>query len=420
MGSRALMTESATFGLEACKTCYPFSRTRTRARARQYDDDYEHEHGFAPLGVADAMIKTLCCVYGMLVLITSTAPVEAARIKDISSIAGVRDNQLIGYGLIVGLNGTGDGNTEFTTQTISSMLRSLGITVDPDDVRVRNVAAVMATATLRPFARPGSRTDVLVSSLGDAKSLQGGTLLLTPLRAPNGEIYAVAQGAVSIGGFAAGGQAGGGVQKNHPTVGHIAGGALIEREVPIHFNSKENVRLSLHTPDFTTSFRLAQTINGQLGEAVAQAVDSGTIEVQVPSAYRGRLVEFVSALENMDVTPDSVAKVVLDERTGTVVIGENVRISTVAVAHGNLSIEIKENKQVSQPAPLSRGQTVVTPDSDVKVTEEKSQLILLPQAVTIRDLVRALNSIGVTPRDLIAIFQAIKAAGALQATLEIM
>jgi flagellar P-ring protein precursor FlgI len=346
---------------------------------------------------------------------------QAARVKDISSIAGVRENQLIGYGLVVGLNGTGDGTrSEFTTQALANMLRGLGLTIDPGDIRVNNVAAVMITATLPPFARAGGRLDILVSSLGDAKSLQGGTLLLTPLRAPNGEIYAVAQGPVSIGGFAASGRAGGGVQKNHPTVGSIAGGALIEREVPFQFTGRQGFRLILHDPDFTTSFRLAQMINTQMGEEIARAMDSGTIEVHVPEAQQRNLVEFVSTLEHMEIAPDSIAKVVLDERTGTVVIGENVRISTVAIAHGNLSIEIKENPTVSQPAPFSQGTTVVTPDSDVRVEEERTNLILVPEAVTIRDLVRALNAIGVSPRDLIAIFQAIKAAGALQAQLEIM
>jgi flagellar P-ring protein FlgI len=348
-------------------------------------------------------------------------PVSGARLKDITSIAGVRDNQLIGYGLIVGLNGSGDGNnTQFTTQAVSSMLRALGVTVNADDIKVRNVAAVMVTANLPPFARAGGRLDVLVSSLGDAKSLQGGTLLLTPLRAANGEIYAVAQGAVSVGGFVAGGNAGGGVQKNHPTVGNISGGALIEREVSFQFNSKDRLTLILNNPDFTTSSRLVEAINGQLGTGTAYAVDSGTVEVQIPGPYRHNRVEFVSALENMEVIPDNVAKVVLDERTGTVVIGENVRIATVAIAHGNLSIEIKENQNVSQPPPLSQGRTVVTADSDVQVREERAQVLLMPQAITIRDLVRALNSIGVTPRDLITIFQAIKAAGALQAKLEIM
>jgi flagellar P-ring protein precursor FlgI len=360
----------------------------------------------------------LSCLGLLGVFIETT---QAARVKDISSIAGVRDNQLIGYGLVVGLNGTGDGTrSQFTTQALANMLKSLGLTIDPDDIRVDNVAAVMVTATLPPFARAGGRLDVLVSSLGDAESLQGGTLLLTPLRAPNGEIYAVAQGPLSIGGFAVSGRAGGGVQKNHPTVGHIARGALIEREVSLQFNEREHFRLILHQPDFTTSFRLAQMINTQMGEGIARAIDSGTIEVYVPEAQRSSLVEFVSALEHMEIAPDSVAKVVLDERTGTIVIGENVRLSTVAIAHGNLSIEIKESRNVSQPAPLSQGATVVTPDSDVRVEEERSNLLLLPEAVTIRDLIRALNAIGVTPRDLIAIFQAIKAAGALQAQLEIM
>lgn len=346
---------------------------------------------------------------------------HAARVKDLTSIAGVRNNQLIGYGLVVGLNGTGDGNnTGFSSQTVSTMLRSMGLTIDAAKIRARNAAVVMVTATLPPFARTGGHVDVLVSSMGDAKSLQGGTLLLTPLRAPNGQIYAVAQGAVSTGGFAARGKSGSSVQQNHPTVGHIANGALIEGEVGLQFNGREHIRMLLNNPDFTTSARLADTINTHLGTDVARAVDSGTIEVQVLEPYRANVAAFVATLENMEVTPDQVAKVVLDERTGTVVIGENVRIATVAIAHGNLSIEIREEPQVSQPAPLSQGRTVVTPKSEVKVKEDKSQVILLSQAVTIRDLVRALNSIGVTPRDLVAIFQAIKAAGALQAKLEIM
>jgi flagellar P-ring protein precursor FlgI len=345
---------------------------------------------------------------------------QAARIKDISSIAGVRDNQLIGYGLVVGLNGTGDGSSiAVTGQTIASMLRAMGVTIHAADIKARNAAAVMVTATLPPFARAGSRVDALVSSLGDAKSLQGGTLLVTPLRALNGEVYAMAQGPLSIGGFVVSSNSGSGAQKNHPTVGYVPAGALIEREVPSQFNTKERLTLLLNSPDFTTSARLAQAINSQIGEMVAQTVDSGTVEVRVPAMFQGSQVEFMAILEKMDVELDSVAKVVLDERTGTVVVGENVRIATVAIAHGNLSIEISESSQVSQPAPLSQGKTVVTPESDVKVREEKGNVVLLPQAVTIRDLVRALNSIGVTPRDLIAIFQAIKAAGALQAQLEI-
>jgi flagellar P-ring protein precursor FlgI len=300
------------------------------------------------------------------------------------------------------------------------MLRTMGLTIDAAKIRARNAAAVMATATLPPFARTGGHVDVLVSSMGDAKSLQGGTLLLTPLRAPNGQIYAVAQGPVSVGGFAVRGKSGSSVQQNHPTVGQIANGALVEGEVGLQFNGREHIRMLLNTPDFTTSARLASTINMQLGADVARAVDSGTIEVQVLEPYRANVAAFVATLENMEVTPDQVAKVVLDERTGTVVIGENVRIATVAIAHGNLSIEIREEREVSQPAPLSQGRTTVTPKSEVKVKEDKSQVVLLSQAVTIRDLVRALNSIGASPRDLVAIFQAIKAAGALQAKLEIM
>ncbi|RMF90854.1 MAG: flagellar basal body P-ring protein FlgI [Nitrospinota bacterium] len=357
----------------------------------------------------------------LLLLVSMGTLALAARVKDITTIAGVRENQLIGYGLVVGLDGTGDrGGTGFTTQTIASMLRGLGITVDPAVIKVRNVAAVMVTAHLPPFARPGSRIDVVVSSIGDAKSLQGGTLLLTPLRAPDGKIYAMAQGPISIGGFAFSGNAGGGVQRNHPTVGHIAGGAIVERAVPVQFAGRDSLTLLLNEPDFTTSFRLVETINRQFGAAVAQAVDSGTVTVRIPEPYRQNVVEFVSTIENMELTPDTVARVVLDERTGTVVIGENVRISTVAIAHGNLSIEIRETQQVSQPPPLSSGQTVVTPETQIQVQEEKANLLVLPQAVTIRDLVKALNAIGVTPRDLIAIFQAIKAAGALHARLEIM
>ena len=360
------------------------------------------------------LVVVIACVLFQL-----PAVAHAVRVKDMTSIAGVRDNQLIGYGLVVGLNGTGDGSIEFTSQTVASMLRAMGVTIDASTLKARNVAAVMVTATLPAFARPGSRVDALVSSLGDAKSLQGGTLLVTPLRALNGEVYAVAQGPLSIGGFAVSGKSGSGAQKNHPTVGAIPAGALIEREVPSQFNTKEHLTLLLHNPDFTTSARLAQAINSQMGEFVAQSVDSGTVEVRIPSVFRSSQVEFVATLEKMEVEPDSVAKVVLDERTGTVVVGENVRLSTVAIAQGSLSIEIKESQQVSQPAPQSQGQTVVSPESGVRVREDKGNVMLLPQAVTIRDLVRALNSIGLTPRDLITIFQAIKSAGALQAQLEI-
>lgn len=345
----------------------------------------------------------------------------AARIKDLADIDGVRENQLVGYGLVVGLDGTGDGKKAlFTVQSMASMLEKMGITISPDDIAVSNVAAVVVTAKLPPFAKAGNRIDVLVSSIGDAKSLQGGTLLMTPLRAANGQVYAVGQGPVNTGGFSAGG-AGGSVQKNFPTVGRVIDGALVEREVDLDFNSRRNLTLSIREPDFTTATRLTDAINALFYERIADAQDAGTVQVKVPMAYLGNIVELVSMIENLDIRPDLTARVVINERTGTVVMGENVRIATVAIAHGNLSIVIKESPQVSQPQPFSEGgQTVVTPDTDLSVNEEASQLVLMPAGASIGEVVGALNALGVTPRDLIAIFQAIKAAGALQADLEVI
>ncbi len=350
-------------------------------------------------------------------------PADAARLKDIATFEGVRSNQIIGYGLVVGLNGSGDkSGTTFTTQTLTNMLKRMGITVSPDKVRVKNVAAVMVTADLPPFVKTGSTIDVLVSSTGDATSLQGGTLLTTPLYGVDQKIYAVAQGPISIGGFSVSGAAGGGVQKNHPTVGRIVQGATVEKEVPIRWLGKTDISLKLNQPDFTTALRTAELINKQIPEAAAQPIDASTIKFNVPEQFRGNLATMVADLERLEVRPDSVAKVIIDERTGTVVVGENVRISTVAVAHGNLSIQIKESFQVSQPGPLAGGgaQTVVTPQSQVEVQEESQRLLLLESGPTISDVVKALNAIGATPRDLIMVFQAIKAAGALHAELEII
>jgi flagellar P-ring protein precursor FlgI len=299
------------------------------------------------------------------------------------------------------------------------MLERMGITIDPKDVKVRNVAAVMVTAQLLPFARPGNQIDVTVSSLGDAKSLQGGTLLLTALRGVDGAVYAVAQGPISVGGFSAGG-GGGRVQKNHPTVGLIPGGATVERQVSINFASREQITIALHRPDFTTAQRVVQSINSTTVEGTAQPMDPGTIAVDVPASWPGGVVDFVARLESLEIAPDTVAKVILDERTGTIVMGENVRISTVAVSHGNLSIQVREQPLVSQPQPFSSGQTVVVPDTQVTVEEEQRRLFVIEGGATIGELARALNAIGVTPRDLIAIFQAIKAAGALHATMEII
>jgi flagellar P-ring protein precursor FlgI len=366
-------------------------------------------------------ILAMICLGILLVAVGSDAA-HAARIKDIANIRGVRQNQLFGYGLVVGLDGSGDGNKSvFTVQSLSSMLEKMGVTIDPDDVKVKNVAAVMITADLPPFARTGSRIDVLVNSIGDAKNLQGGTLLLTPLKGADGKVYAVAQGPVSTGGFSYGKGTGTGVQKNFPTVANIVGGALIEREIANNFNERELLTLALHAPDFTTATRMAQAINAAFGDVLAHAPDAGTIEVKVPDLYRGRSVELVALIENIGVTPDIVSKIIINERTGTVIMGENVRIATIAIAHGNLSIQVNRQDNVSQPLPFSRGgQTVVTSDRDMVVQEGRNPLFLVESGVSIGEVVRALNALGVSPRDLIAIFQALKAAGALQAELQII
>ena len=348
------------------------------------------------------------------------SPAEAVRIKDIANIKGVRTNQLVGYGLVVGLDGTGDGKkATFTIQSMVSMLEKMGVTVNTNDIKVKNVAAVMVTAELPPFARAGARIDALVSSIGDAQNLQGGTLLLTPLKAANGQIYAVAQGPVNTGGFAATGNAAS-VQKNFPTVGRLIDGATVERDINADFNSRSSLTLSLQQPDFTTVTRVTDAINALFLDPIALASDAGTIQVQVPAAYSGNLVELVAMIEKLDVMPDNSARVVINERTGTVVMGENVRIATIAIAHGNLSILVKENYGVSQPAPFSEGETVVVPDSDLSVQEGENQLVVMPAGTSIGEVVNALNALGVSPRDLIAIFQAIKAAGALQAKLEVI
>jgi len=349
--------------------------------------------------------------------------VHAVRIKDIADIKGVRQNQLVGYGLVVGLKGTGDSDDSlFTIQSLASLLEKMGVTVQTADIdKVENVAAVMVTAELAPFASQGSRIDALVSSIGDAKDLQGGTLLFTPLKAADGQIYAVAQGPVSTGGFAVSGNSGDQVQKNFPTVGRVVGGALVEKEVHSDFNQKDSLTLALHEPDFTTAARVAQAINRAFYSQLAHTENAGSIRVSVPENYLGDTVQFVTMIESLGVTPDAVSKVVINERTGTVIMGENVRISTIAIAHGNLSIQIDESQNVSQPLPFSpRGQTVVTPQTQIVVQEGKNPLFLVESGVSIGEVVKALNALGVTPRDLIAIFQALKAAGALQAELEII
>jgi len=347
---------------------------------------------------------------------------QAARIKDIADIQGVRPNQLVGYGVVTGLNGTGDGQqAAFTIQSILSMLRRRGIniTVDPRQLRVENAAAVVVTATLPPFARVGSRIDVQVSSIGDAESLQGGMLVLTPLFAPDQQVYAVAQGPVSLGGGFSAQAAGAAATKSHPTVGYISEGAIVEREVPVELAASGTVRIALHEADFTTVARVAEAVNLFLGGRRASAVDARTVDIRVePGENPVALLDHIGLLE---VSADRRARVVLNERTGTVIMGENVRIAPVAIAHGSLSIQVKTDFGVSQPAPLSEGQTVVVPDTTLSVQEGKKESLMLVQpGVGLGELVAALNALGVTPQDLIAVLQAMKAAGALEAELEIM
>lgn len=342
------------------------------------------------------------------------------RIKELARLEQVRENQLTGLGLVIGLNGTGDGRgSQANIQMVANMLERFGLQVNAADLRLRNAAAVMVTATLPPFARPGDVIDVTVSSFGDAKSLQGGFLLQTPLMAANGQVYAVAQGPVSIGGFNVR-SAGAAVQQNHTVVGRVANGAIVEREVPIHLGDGETLTWVLRNPDFTTAMRVAEAINARFGAPLAQAMDQSAIRVKVPEEMRDDPIPFIAVVEELSVRPDAVAQVVINERTGTVVLGHDVRISTVAVAHGSLTVRVQPVVEVSQPPPLSDGETVVTVTPDITVEEQPGRLMLLESGTSVAELVEALNAIGATPRDIIAILQAIKAAGALYGELVVM
>lgn len=364
-------------------------------------------------------MKILFSAGVMLLVMASSA--YAVRIKDLASFEGVRENQLVGYGIVVGLNGTGDSDqAKVQVQSVATMLERMGVSINASQLKLKNVAAVMVTAVLPPFSKQGNRLDVLVSSLGDAKSIAGGTLVMAPLKGGDSQVYAVAQGSILTNSFAFGGQAAS-AQKNHPTAGMIPSGALVERELPNTLLGKSKLRLNLGKADFTTATRVTAVINDKFGSGVAATADPGSVGIQIPETYTNRMIEFVSAVETLDVRPDMVAKVILNERTGTIVMGDQVRISTVAVSHGNLSLVIKETPQVSQPAPLSKtGETKVVPRTEMKVEEESRRLTIMPEGSTIGDVVRALNTLGVTPRDLIGILQAIKAAGALQAELTII
>ena len=355
-------------------------------------------------------------------LIFTLPPAQAAsRIKDLANVEGVRQNQLIGYGLVVGLNGTGDtiNNSPFTKQSLTAMLERLGVNIRGQTLRTGNVAAVMVTSNLPAFSTQGTRIDVTVSALGDAKSLQGGTLLVTPLLGADGNVYAVAQGSLAIGGFQAEGDAAK-IVRGVPTVGRISNGAIIEREIDFALNRLSQVRLALRNADFTTAKRIAAAINDYIGTATAEPIDPSSVQLTVPKQFQGNVVALLTEIEQLQIEPDLSAKIVIDERSGIIVMGRDVRVSMVAVAQGNLTVTISESAQVSQPAPFARGRTVTAPRSRIGVQEDGRKLALVNEGVSLQQLVDGLNALGIGPRDLISILQAIKAAGAIQADIEVM
>lgn len=350
-------------------------------------------------------------------------PAQAARIKDIVAFEGIRENVLIGYGLVVGLNGTGDKlkNNRFTEESLVSFLERQGVMTRGTELKSKNVAAVTVTARLPAFARSGSAVDVNISAMGDAKSLMGGTLLATALYGADGNVYAVSQGPVTIGGFEAGGESGSTITKGVPTNGFISNGAIVEREVEFALNDMSSMRLALRNPDITTAHAVAEAVNMRVGPGTARVEDPGTVMLNVPATYRGDVVGMLADVEALSVDTDQVARIVIDEATGTIVMGENVRIDTVAVAQGNLVVKVEETPQVSQPNPFAPegAETVVVPRTDITVDEnDGKKMAVLEGAATLGDLVRGLNSLGVGPRDMITILQTIKAAGALQADIE--
>jgi len=351
----------------------------------------------------------------------SAGNAPAARLKDLVAIEGVRENQLIGYGLVVGLAGTGDKQTTvFSTQSLTNMLERMGVTVPARSIRVTDTAAVMVTATLPSFAQPGMKIDITAAAVGDCTNLQGGVLLLTSLRAADGQVYAVAQGPVMTGGFGAGRGGPTSTTVNHPTVARGPNGAIIERAAPSVVPNGV-VRLQVRQSDFTTSTRIVEAINRKLGDDMAaKAENAGLIVIPVPKEYTSRTTEFVAELENLLVDADRPARVVVNERTGTIVLGKDVRVAPVAILHGNLSVEIQTALAVSQPNPMAQGATQVVPQTSVAAREEKARNVVLKQGATVEELVRALASIGSTPRDVIAILQNLKSAGALEAEIEVI
>jgi flagellar P-ring protein FlgI len=359
-------------------------------------------------------------LFTCLALLTASA-VQASRVKDLTVVEGGRDNQLVGYGIVVGLAGDGDSNAVSTLRAVSNILQRHGLTVNSTEIKAKNVAAVMITADISAFLKPGARIDVTVAAMGDAKSLQGGVLLQTPLIGADGRVYAVAQGPVAIGGFlgGAGGAGGATVQKNHPTVGNISNGAIVEREIAAEIVRDNNLRLLLHNPDFTSASRMADAINSRYPSA-AHPVDAATIRVTLPAEYQGRNVAFLADLGTVEVQPDTLARIVINERTGTIVATSTVRLSQVAIAHGSLTITVTSNVGVSQPNAFNNsGQTVAVPSTQTAVNEGKGGFTILNDPPSIERLAAALNSLGVSTRDMMAIFQSLKRSGALQAELVI-
>jgi flagellar P-ring protein precursor FlgI len=370
-------------------------------------------------GVTGILVAIVTAI--LAVTAAPTTVLATSRIKDLANIEGVRQNQLIGYGLVVGLNGTGDtlNNVPFTKQSLQAMLERMGVNIRGANIRTGNVAAVMVTGNLPAFSTQGTRMDVTVSALGDSKSLQGGVLLVTPLLAADGNVYAVAQGSLAIGGFSAEGDAAK-ITRGVPTVGRISNGAIIEREIDFALNRLPNVRLALRNADFTTAKRIASAVNDYLGARSAEPVDPSTVTLTVPAEFKGNVVALLTEIEQLQVEPDLAAKIVIDERSGIIVMGRDVRVATVAIAQGNLTITVSEAPQVSQPNPLARGRTVVVPRSRVGVQEDAKKLAVVKDGVSLQQLVDGLNALGIGPRDMIAILQAIKAVGAIEADIEVM
>src|SRR6201746_1122464 len=372
-------------------------------------------------GIRSARVMWTTCV-ALLALALSSLPAGAtSRIKDLANIEGVRQNQLIGYGLVVGLNGTGDtlNNIPFTKQSLQAMLERMGVNLRGATIRTGNVAAVMVTGNLPAFGTQGTRMDVTVSSLGDSKNLEGGTLLVTPLLGADGNVYAVAQGSVAIGGFQAEGAAAS-ITRGAPTARRIANRAIIEPAIEFALNRLPNVRLALRNPDFTTAKRIAAAVNDFLGTKTAEPIDPSPRQMAIPAEFKSNVVALLTEIEQLQVEPDLAAKIIIDERSGIIVMGRDVRVATVAVAQGNLTMSISESPQVSQPQPFARGRTVVTPRTSIVVSEDGKKLALVKDGVSLQQLVDGLNGLGIGPRDLIGILQAIKAAGAIQADIEVM